>query len=215
MSGPSVRTTVKRNAGRAQYEREDIVDVLQAQQICYVAYVVDGEPRQIPTLYFCEDGFLYLHGNRQSALLKHMVGGGEVCITVTLVDGMVVARSGFHCSMNYRSITLFGSGQLVEGDAHQTALDGFVRALVPGHENAVREPTPQELAATTVVRISLDEISAKVRAGDPIDDEGDLSSDVWAGVLPVRMTVDKPLAAENLRDDVAVPDYIANFKYRG
>ncbi|MFT7651487.1 MAG: nitroimidazol reductase NimA-like FMN-containing flavoprotein [Limisphaerales bacterium] len=215
MSGPSVRTTVKRNAIRAEYERETIVDVLQAQQICHVAYVVDGEPRQIPTLYFCDDDFLYLHGNRQSALLKHMVNGGEVCITVTLVDAMVVARSGFHCSMNYRSVTLFGSGQLVDGDAHEAALDGFVRALVPGHENAVREPTRQELAATTVVRIPLDEMSAKIRSGDPIDDEGDLLSDVWAGVLPVRTTRDEPLPAENLRNDIAVPGYITNYKYRG
>ncbi|MEQ8692917.1 MAG: pyridoxamine 5'-phosphate oxidase family protein [Pseudomonadales bacterium] len=215
MPAPSVRATIKRNAVRAVYERETLLDILNAQQICHVAYVVDGEPRQIPTLYFCDEQYLYLHGNRQSALLKHMAAGGEVCITVTLVDGMVVARSGFHCSMNYRSVTLFGKGSMVEGEAHRSALDGFVKALLPGHELAVREPTRQEMAATTVVRIPLDEMSAKVRSGDPIDDDGDLDSDVWAGVLPVQMQVGEAMPAANLKAEVATPDYVKQYKYRG
>lgn len=215
MPAPSVRATIKRNAVRAVYERETLLDILNAQQICHVAYVVDGEPRQIPTLYFCDEHYLYLHGNRQSALLKHMAAGGEVCITVTLVDGMVVARSGFHCSMNYRSVTLFGKGAMVEGEAHRSALDGFVKALLPGHELAVREPTRQEMAATTVVRIPLDEMSAKVRSGDPIDDDGDLDSDVWAGVLPVQMQVGEAMPAANLKAEVATPDYVTQYKYRG
>ncbi len=214
-SPPSVRATLKRNSIRAEYERETLLDILNAQQICHVAYVVDGEPRQIPTLYFCDEDFIYLHGNRQSALLKHMAAGGEVCITVTIVDGMVVARSGFHCSMNYRAVTLYGNGEFLSGTDHEAALDSFVRKLVPGHELAVREPTPQEMAATTVVRVPLTEMVGKVRGGDPIDDAGDLDSDVWAGVIPVSTVTHAPQNAENLSETVAMPDYIKNYEYRG
>ena len=189
--------------------------ILAAQQVCTVAYVQDGEPRQIPTLYMIQDDHLYLHGNRQAALLKHMGGGGEVCITVMLVDGVVVARSGFHCSMNYRSVTLYGQGEAVEGDAHRQALDEFVAVLVPGHEKVVRAPTTQELAATAVVRVPLDEMVAKVRAGGPIDDATDLTADVWAGVLPVAMQSAAPVPSEDLAAGFVLPEYIERFSYRG
>lgn len=211
----STRATVKRNARRASYDAQDMQEILDAQQICNVAYVVDGEPRQIATLYLVKDGYLYLHGNRQSALLRHMAEGGEVCVSVMLVDGVVVARSGFHCSMNYRAVTLFGRGEAVNGDAHRQALDDFVARLVPGHERAVREPTAQEMAATAVVRVPLDEMSAKVRGGDPIDDEGDLDDDVWAGTIPVAMQTLHPVASADLREGIAMPDYIKDFVYRG
>ena len=214
-SAPSVRATVKRNARRAEYDRQTLLEVLHSHQICHVAYVVDGEPRQIPTLYFCDDAYIYLHGNRQSALLRHMADGGEVCLTVTFVDGVVVARSGFHCSLNYRSVTVFGRGEEVVGDAHANALDAFVRALVPGHEQVVRAPTSQEMAATAVVRIPLQEMSAKIRSGDPIDDEGDLDSDVWAGQIPVHMSTDAPVASQDLKPGVELPDYLRSFRYRG
>ena len=212
---PSPRATLKRNARRAEYDRQTLLDILAAHQICHVAYVVDGEPRQIPTLYFIDDNYLYLHGNRQAALLKHMSAGGEVCVTVTHVDGVVVARSGFHCSMNFRSVTAYGAGEALEGEAHLTALDRFVAALVPGHDQAVRAPTPQEVAATTVVRIPLDEMVGKVRAGGPIDDEGDINSDVWAGEIPVRTETLAPVDSEDLRADIEQPDYIRDFQYRG
>ena len=134
-SAPSERTRVRRNALRAQYNQQTILEVLQSHSLCTVAYVVAGEvaPRIIPQLYFVQDNFLYLHGNRQSALLNHLLDGGEVAISVLLVDGIVVARSGFHCSMNYRSVSLFGAGQSVEGGAKAEALDLFVEALIPGH----------------------------------------------------------------------------------
>lgn len=212
---PSARATVKRNARRAEYSRETILDILASQQLCHVAYVAQGEPRQIATLYFTDDEYLYLHGNRQSALLKHMVAGGEVCVTVTIVDGVVVARSGFHCSMNYRGVTLFGKGEGLSDEQHRWALDQFVAALVPGHERAVREPTAQELAATAVARVPLNEMSAKVRGGDPIDDESDLEADVWAGVIPVGMQTLAPKPSDDLKAGVALPDYIAAFTYNG
>lgn len=211
----SDRATLRRNARRAEYSKAEMLRILAAQQVCTVAYVQDGEPRQIPTLYMVQDNHLYLHGNRQAAVLKHMGAGGEVCITVMLVDGVVVARSGFHCSMNYRSVTLYGQGEVVEGAAHRQTLDEFVAVLVPGHEQAVREPTAQELAATAVVRVPLDEMVAKVRSGGPIDDAGDLTSDVWAGVLPVSMHNATPEPSEDLVEGVVLPEYIENFSYRG
>jgi nitroimidazol reductase NimA-like FMN-containing flavoprotein (pyridoxamine 5'-phosphate oxidase superfamily) len=215
MSPTSKRTTIKRNASRAVYDQATLRRILDSQQVCHVAYVEAGEPRQIATLYMCDDDYLYLHGNRQSALLRHMAGGGEVCISVMLVDGVVVARSGFHCSMNYRSLTVFGQGEEVTDAAHRACLDKFVEVLLPGHEKVVREPTKQELAATSVVRIPLDEMVAKVRAGDPIDDDADLDSDVWAGVIPLREQVLAPIAAANLSDDIAIPAYINDYKVRG
>ena len=215
MVAPSTRATLKRNARRAEYDTAVLKEILAQDQICHVAYVVGGEPRQIPTLYFCDDDYMYLHGNRQSALLRHAGAGGEVCVTVTLVDGVVVARSGFHCSMNYRSVTLFGKGEALEGSEHEAVLDQFVETLVPGHARAVRTPTTQELAATAVVRIPLTELSGKIRAGGPIDDEGDLDDDVWAGEIPVQRMRGESVPSEDLRPDIATPDYIKNFKYRG
>lgn len=215
MAGPSTRATVKRNARRAEYDTAILKEILAADQICHVAYVEDGEPRQIPTLYFCDDDYMYLHGNRQSALLRHAGNGGEVCVTVTLVDGVVVARSGFHCSMNYRSVTVFGQGEAVVGEEHERILDQFVEALVPGHNHAVRAPTAQEIAATAVVRIPLTELSGKVRGGGPIDDEGDLDDPVWAGEIPVRRIQGEAIPSADLRAGIQMPDYIKNFRYRG
>lgn len=211
----SQRATLKRNALRAEYDPRLMRSILEAQQVCHVAYVVDGEPRQIATLYFCDADYLYLHGNRQSAMLKHLAAGGEASVSVLILDGVVVARSGFHCSMNYRSVTLYGSGEAVTGEAHRAALDRFVAALIPGHENVVREPTPQELAATAVARVPLTEMVAKVRSGDPIDDKDDLASDVWAGVVPLAMQAQVPQAAADLRQDIALPAYISNLQVKG
>ncbi len=215
MQSVSERTTLKRNARRAVYDPQEIAGILAAGRLCHVAYVEDGEPRQIPTLYICDGEHLYLHGNRQAALLRHLEEGGEVSVAVTLVDGIVVARSGFHCSMNYRSVVLFGRGEAVTGDEHRRILDLFVDALIPGHAAAVREPTSQELAATAVVRIPLAEAAAKVRGGDPIDDAADLDSDVWAGVIPLQETAGAPLPSADLKSTVALPDYVANFKTGG
>jgi len=212
MQPTSDRATLKRNAKRAQYDPAIIREILAAQRLCHVAYVEAGEPRIIPTLYFCDQDYLYLHGNRQSALLKHMAAGGDVAVSVMLVDGYVVARSGFHCSMNYRSVTVFGAGQAVSGAEHRAALDQFVAVLIPGHEQAVREPTQQEIAATAVVRVALQDMVAKVREGDPIDDQQDLDSAVWAGVLPITEVAGKALPAANLNPGIELPDYLRHLK---
>ena len=207
------RARIVRNARRAVYEREVIHAILDSDMLCHVAYVVDGEPRMIPTLYIRRGDEIFLHGNRQSALLRHMEAGGLVTIGVTLVDGVVVARSGFHCSMNYRSVTIFGEGRAVTGAEHAEIADAFVEALIPGHLAAVRAPTPQELAATTVVAVPIDECGAKVRAGDPIDDDGDLDADVWAGVLPLARSLGQPVPSADLKPGVELPDYLASFRY--
>ncbi|TDI91243.1 MAG: pyridoxamine 5'-phosphate oxidase family protein [Chloroflexi bacterium] len=205
------RTRVRRNAARGHYDIEQIRAVLDSNQICHVAFIAAGEPRIIPTLYMRRDDYLYLHGNREAALLQHLAAGGFVCVSVMTLDGVVVARSGFHCSMNYRSAIVFGHGEKIPPEDHEAVLEAFVATLVPGHETAVRRATPQELAATAVVRIPINEASAKIRSGPPIDDEDDIDANVWAGVIPFAPHVLAPEAAPDLADTVALPDYIRNY----
>lgn len=212
MSGHTERTRVRRNAARGDYQGEVIRRILDANRICHVAYVAGGEPRIIPTLYMRRDDHVYLHGNRQSALLRHLTDGGLAALSVMSAEGIVVARSGFHCSMNYHSVVLFGHGEAVPEAEHRDVLDGFVDTLVPGHNACVREPTPQELAATAAVRLPIDEASAKVRTGDPIDDAGDMDADVWAGVIPLLSVVGEPVPSSDLKAGVELPDYIRDYR---
>jgi nitroimidazol reductase NimA-like FMN-containing flavoprotein (pyridoxamine 5'-phosphate oxidase superfamily) len=162
----------------------------------------------IPTLYIREGDFVYLHGNRQSALLKAAATGEIICISVFSADGIVVARSGFHCSMNYRSVVLFGPGEAVVREKFEEILDKFVDVLIPGHNQAVRTPTRQELDATAVVRVAIEEASAKIRDGDPIDAKEDLDADVWAGVIPIEIRSLPPVASANLNPGIELPDYL-------
>ncbi len=211
MPDVNARTRIKRNAQRAEYDRAAIYKILDGQQICHVAYVDEGEPRLIPTLFMRRDDYIYLHGNRQAALLKHVGAGGLAAISVMALDGVVVARSGFHCSMNYRSVTLFGHGERVSGDEHLSVLNDFVNALIPGHGDVVRPPSAQELAATTAVRVKIDEAVAKIRTGPPIDDDEDLAADVWAGEIPVSQQVLAAIPAPDLKSGLEVPDYVRRF----
>jgi len=206
------RTRLRRLADRGAYDLETAKSVLDSQQVCHVAYVVDGEPRIIPTLYLRRGDHVYLHGNRQSALLKHLGAGGFAALSVMSLDGVVVARSGFHCSMNYRSAVVFGNGEAVVDDERETILDAFVEALVPGHQNAIRAATPQELNATGVVRLPLTETSTKIRTGPPVDAEGDLAANVWAGVIPLEMVAGEPQPSPDLDSSVAIPDYIRDYQ---
>ncbi|MDP6376208.1 MAG: pyridoxamine 5'-phosphate oxidase family protein [Pseudomonadales bacterium] len=208
MSGNGTRTRVRRGSGRAQYDPEVVHAALDSQQICHVTWVEGGEPRVIPTLYVREGDALYLHGKREAATLRHLEAGGLCCIAVTAVDGVVVARSGFHCSMNYRSVTLFGHGEKVAGKEHRRLLDLFVDRLIPGHGTAVLPPTSQEVAATAVVRVPIEEVVAKIRSGPPLDDEGDLDLDVWTGVIPCEVVPGAPVPSPDLDAGVEVPGYI-------
>ena len=211
-AGSTQRTRLGRLSARGEYDPAAIARVLDAQQVCHVAYVVDGEPRIIPTLYIRIDDYVYLHGNRQAALLKHLAAGGFASLSVMSLDGVVVARSGFHCSMNYRSAVVFGHGEPIPDDQREAILDAFVEALVPGHLAVVRAPTTQELNATAVVRLPLTEASSKIRTGPPADAEGDLDANVWAGVIPLSTQVGVPEPSPDLRDQVSLPDYIKNYR---
>ena len=215
MTEGTPRTRIRRNAIRAQYSLDEIKAVLDVNQICHVSYVEAGEPRIIPTLYMRRDDYVYLHGNRQAALLKHLSAGGLAALSVMSLDGVVVARSGFHCSMNYRSVVLFGHGEAVDKSEHEAILDGFVERLVPGHAAAVRAASAQELAATAAVRIPISEASAKIRTGPALDDKADLDTDVWAGVLPLTMTVGEPVPNPDLQANVSLPDYIKAYQPPG
>lgn len=208
----SARTRIRRNAKRAVYSADEIRAVLDASQVCHVAYVEAGEPRVIPTLYLRRGDYLYLHGNRQAALLRHLAGGGLAAVSVMSVDGVVVARSGFHCSMNYRSVVVFGRGEAVPESEHRAILDAFVAALIPGHEAVVREPTAQELAATAAVRLPITEASAKIRTGGAIDDPVDLDAEVWAGVIPLAVVAGTPIPNQDLKAGVMLPGYVAGYR---
>ena len=205
------RTRVRRIRDRGRYDLESIRSVLDANQIAHVSYVENGEPRIIPSLYMRRGDYLYLHGNRQAAFLRHLAAGGLTAISVMCADGIVVARSGFHCSMNYRSVVIFGEGEAVPAEEHAEILDAFVEALIPGHAAAVRPATPQELAATAAVRVPINEGSTKIRTGPANDAEGDLDADVWAGVIPLHTAVGELVPNPDLKPGVQTPAYIEDY----
>jgi nitroimidazol reductase NimA-like FMN-containing flavoprotein (pyridoxamine 5'-phosphate oxidase superfamily) len=184
----SDRITVRRIPKRAHYDQETIHAILDEALICHVGFVMHGEPFVIPTIHARVGGTLYLHGAIASRMLKVLGEGGIVCASATLVDGLVLARSAFHHSMNYRSVSVFGHARRVTDPREiQLALDAIVDHVAPGRRAEVRSPNEKELAATAVVALPIEEASAKVRTGGPIDDEEDHALDVWAGVLPLAI----------------------------
>src|SRR5437868_1452841 len=188
---PTERTTLKRLPKRGEFDRLAVYQILDEAFICHVGFAVDGQPYVIPTGYARIGGNLFIHGSAASRMLREIAGGIDVCVTVTLIDGLVLARSAFHHSMNYRSVVVLGKAQLVE-DAEEKAgsLEAFTEHIVPGRWADVRRPTELELKATTVLRLPIEEASAKIRTGGPIDDEEDYDMDVWAGVLPLSLQTD-------------------------
>lgn len=207
------RTTLKRLPKRGVYDRESVNGILDEGFICHVGFNVDGRPFVIPTGYARVDNWLYIHGSQASRMLRTLAGGIEVCVTVTFLDGLVLARSAFHHSMNYRSVVIFGRATLVEDKAAKAAaLFAFSEHVIPGRWAEVREPTQQELAATTVLSLDLVEASAKVRSGPPVDDEEDYGLPVWAGVIPLRLAAGKPIKDPRLPDDIEVPSYISDYQ---
>jgi hypothetical protein len=206
------RNRVRRLPERGKYDPATIYPIIDEALICHVGFVQDGQPFVIPTLHARDGDCLLLHGATTSRLLKHVQAGHEVCASITLVDGLVLARSVFHHSINYRSVVLFGTGQLVEGDeAKLQALERFTERLLPGRWADARPPNPTELKATSVVSIPMTSASAKVRVGPPGDDDEDLALPIWAGVLPMQPVVGTPLAAPNLDVSIALPDYIREY----
>jgi nitroimidazol reductase NimA-like FMN-containing flavoprotein (pyridoxamine 5'-phosphate oxidase superfamily) len=191
---PTDRTTLKRRAGRGAYDRAVVHAILDEALICHVGFVGDGgQPFVIPTAFVRVGETLYLHGAPASRIVKGGMAGAKLCVTVTLLDGLVLARSAFHHSMNYRSVVVLGEGQPVTDPVEKrSCLDALVARMAEGRERSARAPTDAELAATGVVSLPLVEVSAKVRSGPPIDDEGDLGHPVWAGVVPLSLAASAP-----------------------
>ncbi len=209
----TARTKVKRLPLRGQYDRETIYSILDEAIICHVGFAVEGQPYVIPTGFARIGGDLYIHGSAASRMLKNLAGGVDVCITVTLLDGLVLARSAFHHSMNYRSVVILGKAELVEdADEKNRALEAFTEHIIPGRWDDVRWPTELELKATSVLRLPINEASAKIRTGPPVDDEEDYAMDVWAGVLPVSLQTGKPIADERLTDGIEIPEHVLKYK---
>jgi nitroimidazol reductase NimA-like FMN-containing flavoprotein (pyridoxamine 5'-phosphate oxidase superfamily) len=207
------RTTLKRLPARGHYDRELVHKILDEGFICHVGFIVDDAPVVIPTGYGRIDDKLYIHGSQASRMLRTLKTGVPVCVTVTLVDGLVLARSAFHHSINYRSVVIFGNATLVEDEKEKSeALLAFSEHVIRGRWDDVREPTPQELKATTVLRLELEEVSAKIRSGPPIDDEEDYDLPVWAGVLPLHVVSGEPIADPRLPSEIKPPEYV--LKYR-
>ncbi len=187
------RSRVRRLPDRGHYDRETIYAILDEALTCHVSFVQDGQPFAIPTLHARDGDALLLHGATTSRLLRHIAAGGKVCVAATLLDGLVLAKSVFHHSVNYRSAVLFGRGELVEDDAAKlAALEIFTEKLTPGRWAAARQPNATELKATSVVRIAIEDASAKVRTGGPKDDAEDLALDVWAGVISLWLARGEP-----------------------
>jgi nitroimidazol reductase NimA-like FMN-containing flavoprotein (pyridoxamine 5'-phosphate oxidase superfamily) len=207
---PTPRTRIRRLRERGHYDRKTVYEILDAGLVCHVGYVIDGQPYVTATAYWRDGGRVYWHGSSASKMLRHQKGGVPVCFTVSLLDGLVLARSGFHSSINYRSVMALGTARLVaDRDEKLAALEAFVEQLTPGRWAELKPPSEQELKATTVVALELDEVAAKVRTGPPKDDEEDLDLPVWAGVVPVTTAVGAPQADPLLSPDTPAPDYLA------
>jgi uncharacterized protein len=204
----TARTRVRRLPKRGYYDRDTVHAVLDAGVLCHVGYVIDEQPYVTPTCHWRHGDRLYWHGSSASRMLRHLKQGVPACVTVTHLDGFVLARSGFHHSVNYRSVMALGRARLVPDEAKLEALEGFVERLFPGRWGELRPPTGQELKATTVLWLDLDEVSAKVRTGPPIDDEEDYALPVWAGVLPVSSVRGMPEPDPRLDPGIALPDYL-------
>lgn len=203
------RARVTRMPKRAAYERQQIEAILDEAPICHVGTVGDaGHPVVIPTLHARDGDALYLHGSAASPTLRR-AGRTEICLTATLLDGLVLARSAVHHSVNYRSVVVFGQAETVESDEEKCqALEAFTEKLIPGRWGDARPPTAQELKATAVLRLPLDEASAKVRSGGPLDDEEDYELPVWAGTVGLRLAAEAPQPDERLIPGVECPDYV-------
>lgn len=184
---PTRRTTVRRNAKRGVYDREVVHAILDAGLIAHVGFVHEGQPYVIPMSYARDGDRLLLHGSGGSRLMRTLAAGAPACVTVTLLDGIVLARSVFHHSMNYRSVVALGSATKLEGAEKATALDALVEGLVPGRSREARAPDRSELAATMILAFPLDEVSAKSRSGPPADDPADVDLPIWAGTIPLTL----------------------------
>jgi uncharacterized protein len=215
---PSERTQVERLPERGHYDRETIYGILDQAFLCHVGFMVDGQPYVIPMGYGRSGDVLYVHGSTASRMLRNLAGGVPVCVTVTLLDGLVVARSLFHSSMNYRSVVILATAWLVtDAEKKLRALRAVSEQIFPGRWNDARQPSEQELKATSVLALPLAEASAKIRTGPPKDEQEDYALPIWAGVVPLHVTAGAPEADAALPVALAqrVPEYLRAYRAPG
>lgn len=207
------RTRVVREANRAVYEREAIYRILDEAFVCHVGIAAEGQPFVIPTMFARVGDALYIHGSAASRMLRALSSGAAVCVTVTLIDGFVLARSIFNHSMNYRSVVALGQTTLVDDPQEKLcALQAFTEKLLPGRWNDARQPNERELKATSILKLPLIEVSAKVRRGGVEDDAEDYALGVWAGVIPIHLAADAPLRDDRCHSAIPTPTYAAHFR---
>lgn len=209
---PTQRTTIKRVPKRGNYEQETIYQILDEGLVCHVGFVVDNQPYVIPTAYGRVEDKLYIHGSPASRMLRNLQQGIQVCLTVTLIDGLVLARSAFHHSMNYRSVVVFGTAEVVSDPEEKlNALYAFTEQVIPGRWQEVRQPNHNELAGTLVLSLPLIEASAKIRTGAPVDDEADYSLPIWAGEMPLHVVASTPINDPRLQPGIVPPSNVLNY----
>ena len=212
---PTERTRVVREPHRGYFDRETIYKILDEGFVCHVGFSVEDQPYVIPTMFARVNDALYFHGSAASRMLRGVSSGFAVCITVTLIDGLVLARSVFNHSMNYRSVVALGKATLVDASEEKlAALRAFTEKILPGRWDDARQPSEKELKATSILRLPLSEVSAKMRIGEVQDDEPDYPLPVWAGVLPLRLTASAPIRDSRCDPDLPVPASVANFDRR-
>jgi hypothetical protein len=207
------RTKLKRLPKRGHFDRETVYAILDEGFICHVGFAVEGQPFVIPTGYARVDDKLYIHGSQASRMLRSLSTGLDACVTVTIVDGLVLARSAFHHSMNYRSVLVFGHATVVDEPKEKyDALVALSEHIVRGRWADVREPNEQEMVQTTVLCLPIEEASAKIRTGPPLDDEEDYALPMWAGIIPLKLIAEQPINDPRLPAEIPVPEYAAHYK---
>ena len=203
------RNKIRRVANRARYDKEKIYEIIDAARLCHVGLIDEGSPIVIPMVHSRRGNEILLHGSKMSRIMNHIGSGNEICMTFTMVDGLVLARSAFHHSMNYRSVVAFGKGEIIEDESEKRkAFHEFVDFILSGRADDARPPSERELSATTLAAVTMDSASAKVRTGPPNDDKEDLGLDVWAGVVPIRETLATPIPDAQLSTGVEIPAYV-------
>jgi uncharacterized protein len=209
---PTERTRVVREPHRGAYDRETIYKILDEGFVCHVGFTADAQPYVIPTMYARVGDAIYFHGSAASRMLRGVSAGLPVCVTVTLVDGLVLARSVFNHSMNYRSVVVLGKASLVEQPGEKLeALHAFTEKILPGRWNEARQPNEKDLKATSILRLSLTEVSAKMRIGPVEDDPDDYAVPVWAGLIPLHLRAEAPIRDQRCDPAIPVPGYAAKF----
>jgi nitroimidazol reductase NimA-like FMN-containing flavoprotein (pyridoxamine 5'-phosphate oxidase superfamily) len=211
----TARNRVLRLAKRANYDADEVYAIVDAALVCHVAYAIDGQPYAMPTLIARDGDILLLHGASKSRTLLHAGAGNPICITVTHTDGIVLARSAFNHSINYRSAMIYGSGRLVtDPDEKSQALFRFTEKLLPGRWDDIRPMNAQELKATGVVAVAIDNASAKVRTGMPVDEPEDVDLPYWGGIIPIRQQLGDPIADSHVPADMPAPGYLLEYVER-